>query len=174
VAETLISTGLQRFFSIDFYGRSHKPMGGNAMYRRILLAYDGSDYGQKTLLECCELAQWSQCEVHLLAVRPRDLAAFATEAHQYHATVTEGEIAHYRSILESGIARLSQFGLRARSTIVTGDPVREIANHAKKIAADLIVVGHRHSDEWTLRWWKGSTSVELIELCACSVLIVVT
>jgi len=36
------------------------------MYKKILLAYDGSDAGQKALLDCRDLAQWSQSELHLL------------------------------------------------------------------------------------------------------------
>ncbi len=29
------------------------------MYKRILLAYDGSESGQKALLDCKDLVQWS-------------------------------------------------------------------------------------------------------------------
>ena len=38
------------------------------MYKRILLAYDGSESGQKALLDCHEIAQWSQAELTLIAV----------------------------------------------------------------------------------------------------------
>ena len=38
------------------------------MYKRILLAYDGSDAGQKALLDCRELANWSQSELFLLSL----------------------------------------------------------------------------------------------------------
>ena len=48
------------------------------MYKRILLAYDGSDAGQKALLDCLDLAQWSQSEVVLIAVM---LAGCATVTH---------------------------------------------------------------------------------------------
>ena len=54
------------------------------MYKRILLAYDGSEAGQKALLECRELAQWSQCEIELVAVMP-SMMAFCTRS-QYSAT----------------------------------------------------------------------------------------
>ena len=32
------------------------------MYKRILLAYDGSVSGQRALLDCQDLAQWAQSE----------------------------------------------------------------------------------------------------------------
>ena len=45
-------------------------LGGSSMYKKILVAYDGSDAGQKALLDCKELAMWSQSELHLVAVMP--------------------------------------------------------------------------------------------------------
>ena len=41
------------------------------MYKRILLAYDGSESGQKALLDSLDIAQWSHAELHLVAVMPR-------------------------------------------------------------------------------------------------------
>ena len=40
------------------------------MYKKILLAYDGSESGQNALLDCHEIAQWSQAELTLIAVMP--------------------------------------------------------------------------------------------------------
>ena len=49
------------------------------MYKRILLAYDGSAAGQQALLECHEIAQWSHAELHLIAVMPLPLSALGPE-----------------------------------------------------------------------------------------------
>ena len=62
----------------------------------------------------------------------------------------------------------------ARGEVVTGDAVDEIANCARRIEADLIVVGHKHLDGWASRWWRGSVSKALIEHSPCSVLVVIT
>ena len=40
------------------------------MYKRILLAYDGSESGQRALLDCQEIAQLNQSELFLVAVMP--------------------------------------------------------------------------------------------------------
>ena len=40
------------------------------MYKRILLAYDGSEAGQKALLDCQDLVQWSRAALVLVAVMP--------------------------------------------------------------------------------------------------------
>ena len=50
----------------------------------------------------------------------------------------------------------------------------EITKCARKIAASLIVVGHKHLDSWAARWWRGSISGALIEHSPCSVLCVIT
>ena len=39
------------------------------MYKKILLAYNGSIAGQKALLDTRELAAWSHSELHLVAVK---------------------------------------------------------------------------------------------------------
>ena len=44
------------------------------MYKKILLAYDGSQSGQKALLDCREIAQWSQASLTLIAVTPLAIA----------------------------------------------------------------------------------------------------
>jgi len=40
------------------------------MYKKILLAYDGSDAGQQALLDCKEIAQMEQSELHLFDLAP--------------------------------------------------------------------------------------------------------
>ena len=46
------------------------------MYKKLLLAYNGSVAGQKALLESRELAQWGQAGLHLVeAVALKVLAA---------------------------------------------------------------------------------------------------
>ena len=145
------------------------------MYKRILLAYDGSDAGQKALLDCHELAQWSQAEVHLIAVMPSAMSFVGLEGGVYDVELEEREKKKYQAVLQDGLRRLSEAGwMTARGEVVTGEAVDEIKKHAKKIDADLIVVGHKHLDSWAARWWRGSVSGALIEHSPCSVLCVIT
>jgi nucleotide-binding universal stress UspA family protein len=55
-----------------------------------------------------------------------------------------------------------------------GETVDEITQYARKMEADLVVVGHKHLDSWAARWWRGSVSSSLIEHSPCSVLVVIT
>jgi nucleotide-binding universal stress UspA family protein len=144
------------------------------MYKKILLAYDGSDAGQKALLESRELAQWSGSELHLVAVMPSAMSFVGLEGGVYDVELEEREKKKYRGVLEDGLRRLSELGFTARGEVVIGEAIDEITKYAKKIQSDLIVVGHKHLDSWAARWWRGSISGALIEHAPCSVLVVIT
>jgi nucleotide-binding universal stress UspA family protein len=144
------------------------------MYKRIVLAYDGSQPGQKALLDGEEIAQWSRSEMFLVAVMPPPAALIGGEGFVYDARGEEEERKRYEAILGEGLRKLSESGHRARGEVVVGDAVDEITRYAREVDADLIVVGHKHLDSWAARWWRGSVSKTLIEHAPCSVLVVIT
>lgn len=144
------------------------------MYKRILLAYDGSDAGQRALLECKEVAQWSSSETHLIAVMPSAMSFVGLEGGVYDVELEQRERRKYEGVLQDGLRRLEEAGWRARGEVVTGEAVDEITKYARRIEANLIVVGHKHLNSWAARWWRGSISSALIEHAPCSVLVVIT
>lgn len=144
------------------------------MYKRILLAYDGSESGQKALLDCHDIAQWSHAELFLIAVMPPAAAYAVVEGAVYDSVAEEQEQQRYNDILDDGLRRLADSGYTTRGEVVVGESVHEITKYARKIEAELIVVGHKHLDGWAARWWRGSTSPALIEHAHCSVLVVIT
>jgi len=144
------------------------------MYKRILVAYDGSEAGQKALLDSRELAQWANSELYLVAVMPPASALIGGEGYVYDPRIEEEERKEYDNILQEGLRRLSEMGRDAKGEVVVGDAVDEVSRHASKIGADLIVLGHKHLTSWTARWWRGSVSKALIEHAPCSVLVVIT
>ncbi len=143
------------------------------MYKRILLAYDGSEPGKNALLDARDMANWGPPELHLVAVMPPPAAFIGGEGGIYDPEREKEEELRYKGILEDGLRRLSESGHAVRGQVLVGDAVDEIARHAKEIGADLIVVGHKHMDSWAARWWRGSLSKSLIENAPCSVLVVI-
>ena len=144
------------------------------MYKRILLAYDGSEAGQKALLDCRELAQWSNSELVLVAVMPSMMAFVGLEGGVYDTELENRERQKFEAILADGLKRLESSGFSATGQLLTGEAVEEISGYARKVKADLIVVGHKHHDSWAARWWRGSISGALIEHSPCSMLCVIT
>ena len=144
------------------------------MYKRILLAYDGTEAGQKALLDCQDLVQWSGATLSLVAVMPHHIDFIGAEGGFYDPKVSEREKLNYQAVLEQGLKALSDAGHKADGQVLVGDSVSEITGYARKIRADLIVVGHKHLEGWAARWWRGSSSGALIEYAHCSVLVAIT
>lgn len=146
------------------------------MYKRILLAYDGSDSGQKALLDSLDIAQWSHAELHLVAVMPNasSLVMGSAEGGVFIDPNSGDERVQYQGVLDGGLRQLTAAGVSAKVELLVGESVEEITRYARQIGADLIVVGHKHLDGWAARWWRGSSSPSLIEHAPCSVLVSIT
>lgn len=144
------------------------------MYKRIVLAYDGSESGQKALLDTQEIGQWSQAQLFLVAVMPTPLPLVGNEGISYSAEVEAAETERYRAVLDAGVQRLKESGLEVQGELAVGSSVDEIVKVARRTKAELIVVGHKHLDSWAQRWWRGSVSKNLIEVSPCSLLVVIT
>jgi nucleotide-binding universal stress UspA family protein len=144
------------------------------MYKTIVLAYDGSETGQKALLDCCDIAQWSQAALSLVAVMPISIGLVGVEGGFFSSELMDQEKPKYQDILSDGLGRLQEAGFQASGQLLVGEVVDEITRHARSVKADLLVVGHQHRSSWAARWWRGSISGSLIEHSSCSVLVVIT
>ncbi len=144
------------------------------MYKTIVVAYDGSQEGQRALLDCQEIGQWSQASLFLVAVVPPPVTSVGAEVWSYDPDAESAERSRVQAVLDQGIERLRQAGLQVQGDLVVGNSVDEIVRVAKERKSDLIVVGHKHLDGWAQRWWRGSVSKSLIEYAPCSVLVVIT
>jgi len=144
------------------------------MYKCILLAYDGTEAGQRALLESKELAQWSHAAVWLVAVMPSPANLAGYDGSIYVPEIAERDKQRFQTILDDGLQRMTAAGYQAQGELLMGETVHEICEYARKVQADLIVVGHKHLNSWAARWWRGSVSGALIEHAPCSVLCVIT
>ena len=129
---------------------------GVTMYRRILLAYDGSVEGRTALREGALLARQCGAEVFLLSVLADAGTLLFAEA--------------FMDILNEGVARLRKLGFDPVAKLVRGQPAEEIGNFAREVGADLIVVGHRRQSAFD-RWWSGPKGAYLMDYTDCSLLV---
>jgi nucleotide-binding universal stress UspA family protein len=138
------------------------------MYKRILLAYDGSIEGGVALREGALLAKRCGARVFLLSVLAETTGVRVAEG--VHAGAVAQQLDSYKAVLERGAARLRQLGLEPVTKLVIGDPAPEIGAFARQIAADLVVVGYRRQNLLE-RWWSGATGAYLSDHISCSLLI---
>jgi nucleotide-binding universal stress UspA family protein len=142
------------------------------MYKKILLAYDGTREGRAAITECDEIAHLLQAEIHLLAVVHMPSALFLSEGVA-PASFIEHERQSFQEIVDEGVSILSNCGHAVRGHLAFGEPVREMCRLARELGADLIVLGHRKHTSIATRWWHGSVGMSLVEHAPCSILIVV-
>jgi nucleotide-binding universal stress UspA family protein len=138
-----------------------------AMYRTILLAYDGSVEGRMALREGARLAQVSGARVVLMAVvEPMPVVAGDGTAIFFPPDRTED----FQKVLDEGVARLVRMGLVPEARLERGDPTDQIFRAAQEVEADLVVVGH-HKQGAMARWLRGSVTASLSDTLNCSLLV---
>jgi len=140
------------------------------MYKKILMAYNGSREGRSALLESAEIAAFIKAETHLLAVASMPPSLFLTEAY-LPEDLMEDEKKQMQQILDEGIRLLNEKGFKATGHLTVGEPVREICRVATELGANLIVVGHRQRLSFAARWWQNSVGATLLDYAPCSILI---
>jgi nucleotide-binding universal stress UspA family protein len=139
------------------------------MYRKVLLAYDGSIEGRRALREGAKLAQLCRAEVFLLAVV--EISSIMTPEAGL-AIPIEQQADDYKAILNEGTERLKALGFSPTSRLEVGDAGQKIAEVAEQIGAHLVVVGHR--PQGPLARWFGSVGSYLVKRLRCSVLVAQT
>jgi len=143
------------------------------MYKKILMAYDGTISGKKALLESAELGSAFHAEIKLLAVISVPSGLYLAESY-IPETIIKTEEAEAKLLLEKGIQFLKGKGFHAIGELAYGEPVEQITKVALDWSADLVVLGHAKRKGFASRWWKGSVSTSLLDLLSCSVLITIS
>jgi nucleotide-binding universal stress UspA family protein len=137
------------------------------MYKRTLLAYDGSVEGRTALREGPLLAKQCSAEVFLLSVHA-DTGALLSEVTLAGATVPMEE--DFQQTLNEGVARLGMLGFDPVAQLVHGQPAEEVEKFARQVGADLIVVGHRRPSAFDRRW-SGPKGAHLMNYTDCGLLV---
>jgi nucleotide-binding universal stress UspA family protein len=140
------------------------------MYKRILMAYNGTREGKTALLACTEIAAFDRAETHLLAVASMPSSMFLTEGFLPEELIEE-EKKRMQDVLDEGLATLKQRGYSVGGHLAVGEPVEEICRLAAELKCDLIVVGHKQKQSFAARWWRGSVGATLLDYAPCSVLV---
>ncbi len=136
--------------------------------KRVLVAYDFSDYSELALRFALSIAQEHQAELHLLHVLPP-------------RSVNEPEIAWYPIKGESpyfdAACRLQRvvppevhLWCTVKTAVSEGQPYREILDYAEKNQIDLITVG-AHGAGFGMRALFGSNVDRVLRQAPCPVLV---
>jgi nucleotide-binding universal stress UspA family protein len=138
------------------------------MYRKVLLCYDGSQEGRRALRQGADVVICMKSEAHLLAIVQSLVASSIPEA--ITPALVEREDSRAQALLDEGVEWLRERGVKAEGSLEYGSAVDCIAATAKKVGADLIVLGHKHRGPLA-RWWSASDEESLLEKVTCSILV---
>jgi nucleotide-binding universal stress UspA family protein len=138
------------------------------MYKRILVAYDGTREGRDALREGVLLARNVGAEIFILAVIVETPGMRMAEGA--HAGAMAHQEDSYRAILDEAIRGLNKYGVELKGKLMRGEPAPTIGAYAREIKADLVVVGHR-KQSFLQRWWSGPTGAYVSDFLGCSILV---
>jgi nucleotide-binding universal stress UspA family protein len=138
-------------------------------YRRLLLAYDGSEGSRIAAVHAAMLAEKLRAELHAVWVRSR--------LPHYPETIDEIDEEREAGIeffekITITLGRIgSEHGIEIQAEMRSGHPARTIVEVAADLGTDLIIVGNRgHSRLWG--GFLGHTADRVSDHAPCSVLIV--
>ncbi|HWU97952.1 MAG TPA: universal stress protein [Oxalicibacterium sp.] len=145
------------------------------MYRKILVAYNGTPESKSALQECVRLAPGPSAEIHLLVVVNPPQSVVIGEYAMVSMVGIEDDLAAEKKKmeqeLEEGLAYLQQSGLNVRKHLEIGEPVPTITHLVDTLGIELVIVGHSRLQSLAMRWWRGSTDTLLVEKIRCSLLV---
>lgn len=135
------------------------------MFKRILLATDGSPVVERSVLYTGHLARLEQAEVLVLHAyelpeRYEGYAGYEALAEQYQAVA--------QALLNDAVQQLQEDGVQARGELRTGSAAEAIIDAAHEYEIDLIVMGTRGSSK--LKDILGSVSMQVLRSTHCPVL----
>jgi nucleotide-binding universal stress UspA family protein len=139
------------------------------MFRKILVAHDGSEGAKKALREALILAKSFNAELHSVSIKQRPS----------HYAETVGEVMEEQEEADRFFARVTseatalarEQGIDLKSTVLVGHEVETIIRFARDGHYDLLVVGFMGHSRAFGRIW-GGTSQNLTKTAPCSVLVV--
>ncbi|MCL4558849.1 MAG: universal stress protein [Deltaproteobacteria bacterium] len=142
------------------------------MYKKILVATDGSSYARKAIDAGADIAKRFKSELTLIAVIQHPMNAFGLfgieelGSEAYSILKKKGD-----EIIREGKEQLKSYDLSTHYVLEYGNPGDTITHYAKKNGVDLIIVGSHGYGE-VMAHMLGSVSDRVNHHAHCSVLIV--
>lgn len=135
--------------------------------RRVLVAYDFSDYSELGLKYALSIAQEHQAELHLLHVLPPNSVSEPEIAwHPYSKTPYHNAARRLQNVVPAEV----HLWCDVKTAVSEGHPYREILNYAETNEIDLISVG-AHGAGFGMRALFGSNVDRVLRQAPCPVLV---
>ncbi len=138
------------------------------MFKKILIANDGSEGAARALSAAIRLAKLYDAELHMISVE--ELPAFPASVDE--VIEEKAEANHiYEAVTLRAIAQANAEGRKLTAHVIVGHPVPAIAEFVEREGVDLLVVGYMGHSALYNRL-IGSTTDRLVEHAPSAVLVI--
>lgn len=139
--------------------------------KKILCPIDFSGHSRVALDYATALARWYEAEIvalhaYSVAMVPATIGGYA--ATSVGIPITREEVEHD---LEHFVEPARAFGVKLSRSVSAGSPAQAVLDCARKLPADLIVMG-THGASGFERWLIGSVTEKVLRKASCPVLVV--
>jgi nucleotide-binding universal stress UspA family protein len=152
------------------------------MYKKILIAFDGSEPSKHALDQGISIANLAGAEVFIISVVPRVMMpVFPDEGFGAAPVTAAQDMTEYQQKMRDIYAKSLKEAeddieknypdLKVSTELMEGRPSSTIVEEAENIDAELIVIGSRGLGGIT-GWILGSTSRRVVESCTVPILVV--
>lgn len=137
------------------------------MFKKVLVAYDGSKQSEKAYMLALDMAAKYSTRMIVLSVArpPEPPVAVELEA------VLDSATAYYEEHFKPLKDQAQSLGIEARFQVRVGHPAEQIVRLADEEEVDAIVMGHR-GDGFLQRWLLGSVAKRVLSYANCTVVVV--
>jgi len=138
------------------------------MFRKILVANDGSPGGQAALSGAIDLALQCGSELHMICIE--EIPRFAATIDEIEEEKEEADL-RFTSVIRRAKELAAQKGVSLEAHLLAGHPVPSIVEFLRAGTFDLLVVGFMgHSAIYNRL--IGSTTDRLVDHAPCAVLVI--
>jgi nucleotide-binding universal stress UspA family protein len=137
------------------------------VFKRIVVANDGSDGGLRALAMACDLAKRHRSRLHMISVE--ELPDFPASIDEV-IEAKDAENHKFHTVLERARKIAKAKGVKLDVEVVAGHAAASIVERVKAMKADLLVVGFMGHSALYERIIGGTTD-RLVRLAPCPVLV---
>ena len=138
------------------------------MFRKIVIAHDGSEGAARALSAAIKLAKEHDAELHMVSVE--EIPQFPASVDEVIEEKTEANH-FFEAVITRATGQAQAMGVKLVPHVVAGHAVATIVEFVERQRADLLVIGYMGHSALYNRI-IGSTTDRLVELAACTVMVV--
>ena len=142
------------------------------MYKKVLVAYDGSEKAHDAFRFALEMAvNCPDASTKLVVVSVAQMPEPMDYVEMNPGAIMDGITKYYEDLFKGLKSEAEKKGVKIDTKVIAGHPADMVVKYAQENGCDMIVIGHRGRSK-VADWLLGSVSRRVASYSHCSVTIV--